>query len=269
VIGHAFLRGTLIAVVSATHVAALSFIGARSVSAPPVPGLIQLDISLAPPEAPAAPQPTEPSAIAEPVVPEPPRPEPPPEPPELPVAEPLDLPLPPEPAPIDLAAAEPVPSAAPEPEAPPERVVESIAPQAPRVTPPAASPRRVERREPPRIERPRRPPETQRPPRASAASAPRESAGPDRAAAARSYAGLVLGAIRSRVVYPTGASGSGVAMVVFTVGASGRVSSASLSRSTGNPALDAAALSAVRGISVPPPPGGSFSAVAPIRFNAR
>jgi protein TonB len=83
------------------------------------------------------------------------------------------------------------------------------------------------------------------------------------------YAALVLAAIRSRVRYPAEARArgrEGVAMVSFAVGSSGRVGAATLARGTGDASLDGAAVSLVRALSLPPPPGGSFRATVPIRY---
>jgi len=48
-----------------------------------------------------------------------------------------------------------------------------------------------------------------------------------------------------------------VAGVIFTIGASGAVSSFAITRSSGDHDLDAAARSLVQGGRFPPPPGGS------------
>jgi protein TonB len=75
--------------------------------------------------------------------------------------------------------------------------------------------------------------------------------------------------------YPAAARGQGAegtAVVRFTVMASGRVVSASLVRSAGHPALDAAALGAARGTMPPAPAGMTQSQVtvtAPLRFDMR
>jgi periplasmic protein TonB len=83
------------------------------------------------------------------------------------------------------------------------------------------------------------------------------------------YAALVLAAIRSRVRYPAEARArgrEGVAIVSFAVGPTGRVGAASLARGTGDAVLDGSAVSLVRALSLPPPPGGSFRATVPIRY---
>lgn len=63
-------------------------------------------------------------------------------------------------------------------------------------------------------------------------------------------------------------SGSGTAVVRFSINSSGGVTSASVARSSGNPSVDSAALALVRGASpVPaPPPGGPHSLTIPIQY---
>jgi protein TonB len=83
------------------------------------------------------------------------------------------------------------------------------------------------------------------------------------------YGAVISAAIRARTVFPQSArgSGGGVVLVAFVIGPSGRAVSASVARSSGDAALDRAALAAVRGVAAPPPPGGRYAATAPIRFN--
>jgi periplasmic protein TonB len=75
--------------------------------------------------------------------------------------------------------------------------------------------------------------------------------------------------------YPSAAKAQGAegsAYVTFTVDSSGRVLSASLTRSSGNAALDRAALSVLQGATVPAPPpelGRRQSRTAPFVFNLR
>ena len=52
----------------------------------------------------------------------------------------------------------------------------------------------------------------------------------------------------------------------FAVGPTGHVGAASLARGTGDAVLDGSAVSLVRALSLPPPPGGSFRATVPIRY---
>jgi protein TonB len=84
------------------------------------------------------------------------------------------------------------------------------------------------------------------------------------------YAGLLAAEIRRRTFYPAAAraaGATGAVGVAFTVGPSGRVISQSITRSSGNPVLDAAARTTLSGIHTPPPPGGRFSTSTNIRFH--
>jgi protein TonB len=56
----------------------------------------------------------------------------------------------------------------------------------------------------------------------------------------------------------------GYVIVSFSIGASGTVTRASVSKSSGNGAVDSAARAMVASTSFPPPPGGSFSARLPV-----
>jgi TonB family protein len=70
----------------------------------------------------------------------------------------------------------------------------------------------------------------------------------------------VSSAIPSRLFYPPPArlrGARGVAGVIFTIGASGAVTSFAITRSSGDHDLDAAARSLVQGGRFAPPPGGS------------
>jgi protein TonB len=71
--------------------------------------------------------------------------------------------------------------------------------------------------------------------------------------------------------YPSGAASTGTASVAFTIARSGQVLSARLIGSSGNPALDAEAVSLPRRASpVPAPPpdfgGGVLTLTVPIHF---
>lgn len=66
--------------------------------------------------------------------------------------------------------------------------------------------------------------------------------------------------LHSRLFYPEGArarGAKGVVGVSFNIGSSGAVTSFSITRSSGDRDLDAAARSLVQGSRFPPPPGGS------------
>jgi protein TonB len=242
-----------------------------------------------PEELPSAPQLMEaqPEPVAEPIR-EPPPPDPSPEPTVEPAPQPLAAPvvepLPPPPEPMvepppptpEPVIEVPLPVMPPPPDftafLPPPR------PEPPRIEPPRP---RVERR----VERPqsRRPdPPRPRPPQREAAAPPRAAA-PAAAAAAPSQApaaplvsvaswrGTLVAHLNRFKRFPPGGS-SGVATVAFSIDRAGRVTSASLARSSGDAALDAEAVSMVRRASpVPAPPaevgGSSISLTVPVRFN--
>ncbi|MCW2318235.1 protein TonB [Rhodoblastus acidophilus] len=84
------------------------------------------------------------------------------------------------------------------------------------------------------------------------------------------YGGLVVAELNRHKFFPAAAREAGVTGAVgvaFTIGASGRVVSGSITRSSGNAALDGAARAILAAIHTPPPPGGRFSTMTSIRFN--
>jgi protein TonB len=80
----------------------------------------------------------------------------------------------------------------------------------------------------------------------------------------RSIVQARLSARRGAISARAGAGVRGRVIIAFSIGASGRVTSASVSRSSGNVRLDAAARSVVASTSFPPPPGGSYRRGIPI-----
>jgi len=85
-----------------------------------------------------------------------------------------------------------------------------------------------------------------------------------------SYAVLLSAELRRHTFYPAAAravGATGSVGVAFTVGPSGRVISQSVTRSSGNAALDGAAHAIMSAIHTPPPPGGRFSTSTNLRFN--
>jgi protein TonB len=85
-----------------------------------------------------------------------------------------------------------------------------------------------------------------------------------------SYAVLLAAELRRHTFYPAAAravGATGSVGVAFTVGPSGRVISQSVTRSSGNAALDSAARAIMSAIHTPPPPGGRFSTSTNLRFN--
>jgi periplasmic protein TonB len=84
------------------------------------------------------------------------------------------------------------------------------------------------------------------------------------------YAVLLSAELRRHTFYPAAAravGATGSVGVAFTVGPSGRVISQSVTRSSGNAALDSAAHAIMSAIHTPPPPGGRFSTSTNLRFN--
>jgi protein TonB len=141
---------------------------------------------------------------------------------------------------------------------------------------------------PKKIERkplPRREVAEQRPvpsmPRQGQASSSRENTGGAAASAdpnvLNRYIGQLAAALRNRLRYPDAARAQGlegVATIRFTMQRSGRIVSASLVRSTGNGALDQAALAAASpGSSLPAVPEAmpqqQLTVSVPLRFNLR
>jgi protein TonB len=105
--------------------------------------------------------------------------------------------------------------------------------------------------------------------RADRAAAPAEGMASSMSPA--SWKGALMAHLNRHKRFPPGASGAGVATVAFTIDRSGRVLSARLVRSAGDPALDAEAAALPRRASpVPAPPpnigGGSITLAVPIRF---
>ncbi len=92
-------------------------------------------------------------------------------------------------------------------------------------------------------------------PRAQTRSGCCEGAADPGARGADAYAAAVMRRIRS---IPAGrSSGRGSALVAFGIGPRGQLTSATIARSSGNPALDQAALAHIRRAApFPPPPGG-------------
>jgi protein TonB len=94
--------------------------------------------------------------------------------------------------------------------------------------------------------------------------------GPSSGMSRGNYAGLLAAELRRHQFYPASARSEGVTgsvSVAFTVGASGRVVSQSITSSSGNAALDGAAHAMMRAVHTPPPPDGHFSTSTTIRFH--
>jgi protein TonB len=91
-----------------------------------------------------------------------------------------------------------------------------------------------------------------------AAKEPIKSGKPDKpSVSSGAYAGKVHAAIARNRQRIKGASGS--ATVTFTIGPAGAISGARVTRSSGKPELDRAAVASVRGAALPAPPPGAKS----------
>ncbi len=111
-----------------------------------------------------------------------------------------------------------------------------------------------------------------RAPRVATAAAQAAGAAQAMAVAPASWKGAVLAALNRHKRYPGGASGTGTAMIAFSMNRSGQVTSARLLQSSGDRALDEEAVSLPRRASpLPPPPsevgGGAINLNVPVRFS--
>lgn len=156
--------------------------------------------------------------------------------------------------------------------------------QPPKPTTEPPPPRRVERPRPRRPQPPRRTrpndrqaPRTTAPPvsearRADTAAAPSSGSSTAPSISPATWRGALNAHLNRFKRFPPGATG-GTAQVMFTIDRSGRVTGARLARSSGDPAIDAEAISMIRRASpVPAPPpsvggGGAITLAVPIRFN--
>jgi protein TonB len=225
-----------------------------------------------PTELPPAPQPAE-------TEPEPTPPEPEPEPvkePEPPPPEPI-----PEPEPVQQPEPEiklpelpqlPDPAAVLAPPPPPQIEKPKVVERKP--TPPKPKPKVVERRKPIERQKPRAEQATAPPPSPAPAAAP--SSAPigttaTSSVSTASWRGMLIAHLNRYKRFPPGAR-TGTAQVAFSIDRGGRVLSARLTGSSGDPALDDEAVSMVRRASpVPAPPagigGGAIALAVPVRFN--
>ncbi len=206
--------------------------------------------------------------------PEPPLPEPAPE-PDSPTVEAAREAPPPEPVPEPpVAVVEPAPDSAP----PPEPAVEFI--PSPVVRPPGSEPKpdRPKRVEP--EPRPRRPSAERKPEPRPAPARPAVERPPPAQPAAPSPAAIgawksaIAGRIAANRTYPESARARGAAgttIVSLSIGPGGALAGASVTQSSGQPDLDAAAMSAVRRAAPfpPPPPGAPRGFSVPFRFGLR
>lgn len=111
-----------------------------------------------------------------------------------------------------------------------------------------------------------------RAPRVATAAAQAAGAAQAMAIAPASWKGAVLAALNRHKRYPGGASGTGTAMIAFSMNRAGQVTSARLVQSSGDRALDEEAVALPRRASpLPPPPaevgGGAINLNVPVRFS--
>ncbi|WP_119273304.1 cell envelope integrity protein TolA [Taklimakanibacter deserti] len=83
------------------------------------------------------------------------------------------------------------------------------------------------------------------------------------------YRSIVQARLSARRSAISTSVGSGRVIIAFAIGASGRITSASISQSSGNSRLDSAARSVVAATSFPPPPAGSYRGRIPISVSVR
>ena len=198
--------------------------------------------------------------------------EPAPETPEKPVEKPEDVPEPIKQETVE----EPIENL---PEKPNAEAVLSPAPELPKpesVKKPPPKPKTVEKKKPIDPKR-HRAPQTTAPPtsqaqRAETAAAPFASSSQTPSMSPASWRGALMAHLNRNKRYPSGATSTGTVTVAFTIDRSGRVLSSRLVRGSGDPVLDAEAVSLPRRASpVPAPPpnvgGGSVTLAVPIRFN--
>lgn len=162
------------------------------------------------------------------------------------------------------------------------RPVDELPPPLPVVTPEANPEIRPEPQPKPRAKPDPKPVDRERvrerPRPSSAQTAPAveaarrdEAAGRGAAASASdqsAYAARLVAAIRRALRHPGGAR-TGTVLVRMTLGPGGEVMAASLARSAGDPALDGAAMDAIRSASLPAPPAGfpaRVTVTAPVQF---
>jgi protein TonB len=106
--------------------------------------------------------------------------------------------------------------------------------------------------------------------RAGAVTGRGETGAASGAVATADYRALVSAELNRRKRYPESAraeGATGTVVVSFTIGSSGRVTASSIVRSSGHGMLDTAARQMLSAVSLPPPPGGRYSATAPVHFS--
>jgi len=266
-----WLQPAVIAIVVALHAAALSIVYlAPKPPEPPREVIVDIEPEASPQEAAnepeAAPPPSqqtakEPDAITPPPEPAPPVVEAPPPASLAPPAPPEASPLPP--PETQPAARAPVELAPPKPPPPPR--VEPRPKPAPKLVQP--KPETAQRKPPPAPAQKTASLEAARPRASTSAPAPAASA-----ASQSAYISAMSAAIRSRLFYPPAArarGAKGVVGVAFTIGASGALTSLTITHSAGDEDLDAAARTLVQSAHFPPPPGGSVHVATSFNYVPR
>ncbi len=264
-----------LAVSLAAHGALFAALALFASSSPRLDGAVEIPVEIvveAPAQTPAGAEPpasAEPPAAAAAVAPSPPPP-PAEAPPPLPIEPPPPLPPPPvetpsPPSPIEL----PPPPPPTEPAAPPPSPPPAETPPAPKLEAPPA-PKATPQAQP--KPQPKPAPARLAAPKSAALSPAPSSAAPK--ADVGAYRASLYARIYSVVRYPESArerGAAGVAVVSFSFDATGQVTSAALAQSSGDAALDADAVAAVRRASpLPPPPEGAPRAyTVPIRYRLR
>jgi len=259
---------TAVIVVVAVHGGAawfaLSWKPAEAAGEPPPAVMIELAPLAVAPEAPpqdVAPGPQMTEAQSEPT----------PDAPEKPVEDPEE-----KPEPVVQEVEKPIERL---PELPNADAVLTPTPQPPQLEPVKKPPPKVKTIEKKKPIDPKktRAPQTTAPPtsqaqRSDRAAAPNASASLAPSMSPASWRGTLMAHLNRHKRFPGGAAGTGVATVAFSIDGSGRVLSSRLVRSSGDPVLDADAVSLPRRASpVPAPPpnvGGSVMTLAvPIRYS--
>ncbi|AMJ59812.1 energy transducer TonB family protein [Bosea sp. PAMC 26642] len=254
---------------------------AEAAAGAPEPAImIELAAVSVAPEAPAetlppAPERVEPETPPEPVKETPPpEPEPPPPPPEPVMEQPVEPP-PPEPTPVQAPEPEiklpdlpTLPDAAAVLAPPPPERPKEIAKPVERKPPP--KPRIVERKpERPRARQAAAPPPA--PPQSSAPNAAPQGAESTPSVSPASWRGSLIAHLNRYKRFPGGAN-PGTVQIAFSIDRAGRVLSARLAGSSGDPALDEEAVGMIRRASpVPAPPSGvggsTLTLAVPVRFS--
>ncbi len=258
-----WLRAGALALAVAVHAALAAFFVARGVAPPRDPPEIVISLEAAP----DAPPPPSPTPVETPT-PEP-STTPTPEPTATPMREPAETSTPEPtvtPTPDPVVTPTPVPVVIPKPRPPPPSPRPSPKPTPAPSPRPSATPRPKPTPKPTPEDRTNDDAERRKAHEDSRKAKPQPA--PDAAASGAdlaAYGATIYGEIARRK--PAGGGASGSVVVVFTVGASGRIVSQSLAKSSGDAELDARVTTMMQSVQAPPPPGGKFTGRITIRFS--